>query len=96
MTSDRLYGHRWRRARVAFLAANPLCLYCERQGRAVAATVVDHIVPHKGDRDLFWSEANWQPLCKRCHDSIKAKEEHGRQVGCGADGVPLDAAHHWA
>jgi 5-methylcytosine-specific restriction endonuclease McrA len=37
--------------------------------------VVDHIIPHKGDKALFWDEKNWQPLCKYCHDSIKAKEE---------------------
>ena len=32
------------------------------------ATVVDHIVPHRGDHALFWDEQNWQPLCKSCHD----------------------------
>jgi 5-methylcytosine-specific restriction protein A len=30
--------------------------------------VVDHVIPHKGDRALFWDEANnWQALCARCH-----------------------------
>ena len=32
------------------------------------ATVVDHVIPHRGDRKLFWDEQNWQPLCKECHD----------------------------
>lgn len=32
------------------------------------STVVDHIIPHRGNMDLFWYEENWQPLCKRCHD----------------------------
>ena len=32
------------------------------------ATVVDHIIPHRGDKRLFWDEKNWQPLCKDCHD----------------------------
>lgn len=36
----------------------------------MAAVVVDHIIPHRGDFDfLFWeSTSNWQPLCKSCHD----------------------------
>jgi len=41
---------------------------CQRNGKLSPATVVDHILPHRGDEDLFWDESNWQPLCKRCHD----------------------------
>ena len=29
----------------------------EAQGRVVPATVVDHVVPHRGDQKLFWDEA---------------------------------------
>lgn len=58
-----------------FLAERPLCCYCERKGRVAIATVVDHIDPHKGDQAKFWNEANWQPMCKPCHDSVKAAEE---------------------
>jgi 5-methylcytosine-specific restriction protein A len=43
------YGPRWRRARAAFLARHPLCALCRAQGRVVPATVVDHVVPHRGD-----------------------------------------------
>jgi predicted ATPase len=25
----------------------------------VQATVVDHVMPHRGDQRLFWDEANW-------------------------------------
>lgn len=52
----------------------------------VAATVVDHITPHKGDKALFWQRANWQPLCKRCHDIKTAIEDggFGRPVGTTA------------
>ena len=32
------------------------------------ATVVGHIIPHRGNQKLFWDEKNWQPLCKDCHD----------------------------
>lgn len=59
---------RWRAARRRFLEQHPLCVYCLKNDKVVAAEVVDHIVPHRGDQKLFWDESNWQPLCKRCHD----------------------------
>jgi len=39
--------------------------------------VVDHIVPHRGDRALFWDTSNWQPLCKPHHDAKTAREDGG-------------------
>ena len=62
------YNAEWRRARKAFLQKHPLCEECRKDGRLTPATVVDHIIPHRGDRKLFWDENNWQPLCKGCHD----------------------------
>ena len=62
------YGSRWRRARAGFLAQHPLCAACRAQGRVVQATVVDHVVPHRGDPKLFWDQSNWAPACKPCHD----------------------------
>lgn len=66
--AKRGYGHAWRKAAKAFLERHPLCRACEQLGRTAAATVVDHVRPHRGDRSLFWNVGNWQPLCKRCHD----------------------------
>lgn len=66
--SSRGYDSRWRVARKAFLQAHPLCAECLREGRYTAASVVDHIIPHRGDMRLFWDMENWQPLCKDCHD----------------------------
>jgi 5-methylcytosine-specific restriction enzyme A len=68
------YGARWRRARAAYLARRPLCVPCKTAGRLRAATVVDHVVPHRGDPVLFWDEANWAALCKLCHDVKTARE----------------------
>ncbi len=62
-------------AREQFLREHPLCAYCEAEGRAVAASVVDHKVPHRGDQDLFWDRGNWQSLCSTCHSSTKQREE---------------------
>jgi 5-methylcytosine-specific restriction protein A len=78
-TAERGYTYAWQQARERFLRAHPLCCYCERQGRWIPASVVDHIKPHQGDDRLFWDEANWQPLCKPCHDTVKAKEERGQR-----------------
>lgn len=66
--ASRGYDKRWQAARRRFLRAHPLCAECQRNGVLTPATVVDHIIPHRGDERLFWDEANWQPLCKPCHD----------------------------
>ena len=62
------YDARWRKARALFLRQNPLCAECHKNGVLTPATVVDHIIPHRGDAVLFWDKQNWQPLCKDCHD----------------------------
>jgi 5-methylcytosine-specific restriction enzyme A len=48
------YDGRWRKARAEFLAEHPLCAHCLAEGRLTPATVVDHVVPHRGDQRLFW------------------------------------------
>ena len=69
------YDSKWRAARMRFLRHHPLCAECMRQGRITPATVVDHIVPHRGNERLFWDETNWQPLCKSCHDQKTGRGE---------------------
>lgn len=70
------YDRKWRSYRLRYLAKNPLCAECMRQnGRATEATVVDHIVPHKGDVKLFWDFKNHQPLCRAHHDRKTARGE---------------------
>jgi len=75
--NERGYTYAWQRARQHFLRAHPLCAEHERQGRVEPACVVDHIVPHKGDKTLFWDRNNWQSLCKPCHDRKTATEDSG-------------------
>ena len=74
-STQRGYGYAWQKARAGYLLSHPLCVYCERDGRAEPATVVDHKVPHQGDQALFWDKSNWQSLCKPHHDGQKAREE---------------------
>ena len=71
------YTTAWQKAREAYLRAHPLC-QCEDcdegRKRLTPATVVDHKIPHKGDRKLFWDSSNWQAMAKPCHDRKTARE----------------------
>ncbi|MFG1282276.1 HNH endonuclease signature motif containing protein [Xanthobacter autotrophicus] len=67
---ERGYGTKWDSERAAYLKAHPTCMRCPSP-----ATVVDHIVPHRGDTKLFWDRSNWQPLCRTCHDRWKQSQE---------------------
>lgn len=69
------YNAAWRKASKQFLAAHPLCGECRLNGRLVKATVVDHVIPHRGDKELFWDRSNWRALCKRCHDRKTRRED---------------------
>lgn len=73
--SQRGYDSKWRKARDRFLKAHPLCVRCLENGKFISANVVDHIVPHRGSKELFWDESNWQSLCKRCHDKKTMTED---------------------
>lgn len=71
----------WGRASKAYLRRNPLCADCLDLGVVEAATEVDHIVPHRGDRKVFFDRSNWQGLCKSCHSRKTAREVfHGGGV----------------
>lgn len=83
-SAQRGYGYKWQKAREGYLREHPLCKRHEDRGDLVPATVVDHIKPHRGDMSLFWSRANWQPLCKPCHD-LKTATEDGAFGRPGAD-----------
>ena len=61
---------RWRTEREHFLMDNGYCIACDR-----IATVVDHKIRVRDGAD-FWNQRNWQPMCKRCHNSKTAKESN--------------------
>ena len=100
----------WKRGRARHLAGEPLCRYCLQlgivnDGSLTAAglpqpeprrrfLVVDHIVPHRGDRERFMDASNWQTLCPDHHDRTKKLEENrGYSNQRGADGWPIDPGH---
>ena len=65
----------WSRIRKRRLADDPLCVMCLAEGKTNAATIVDHVVPHKGNRELFFSYANTQSLCETHHNRDKQRME---------------------
>lgn len=92
-STQRGYGYRWQKASKAFLRSHPLC-QCSECGegriRVLAATVVDHRIPHRGDMALFWDSDNWQAMSKACHDKKTALEDGG--FGRGGVGQKSSAA----
>lgn len=87
---------RWRQLRNLQLSAEPLCKLCEEAGKVTAATVVDHIEPHRGDEKLFWDQENLRSLCTPCHEHLASvKDTTGIDPGCNVDGEPLDKNHPW-
>ena len=79
--AQRGYDAEWRRRRKAFLVQHGYrcaeTVGAEARRCLTPASVVDHIVPHRGDPGLFWDEANWQCLCKRHHDRKTATLDGG-------------------
>ena len=87
--------HQWQDLRARQLRMHPLCLFCLKQGYTVAANVVDHIRPHRGDPALFHDPDNLQSLCKQHHDGAKQEQEKsGTLRGSDANGYPLDVDKH--
>jgi 5-methylcytosine-specific restriction endonuclease McrA len=83
----------WRARRRYQLAIEPFCRMCRNDGRAVVATVADHIKPHRGGFAAFFF-GELQSLCKLHHDSAKKREEwRGYDTQIGIDGYPVDPEH---
>jgi 5-methylcytosine-specific restriction protein A len=75
--AQRGYDGKWQKYRAAYLKSHAYCVDPRHGEVLVLATVVDHIIPHRGDKRLFWLHSNHQPLCKRCHDIKTATEDGG-------------------
>lgn len=57
------------------LLREPFCRVCAAKGIRTPATVVDHVVPFRGDWWLFVDPGNHQSLCKYHHDQKTAREQ---------------------
>lgn len=65
--SARGYDRRWRKLRLMYLRAHPLCVRCMG-----AATIADHVIPRSAGGTDTWD--NLQSMCWSCHN-VKIGEE---------------------
>ncbi|MFW6029444.1 MAG: HNH endonuclease [Halanaerobiales bacterium] len=66
----------WRKMRKVVLTRdNYTCQNCGSQTKVV----VDHIIPHRENLELFIEETNLITLCKECHDNKTRKEIQKRK-----------------
>jgi len=79
----------WYKHRRAQLRRESQCRMCQQP-----ATVVDHVTPHKGHRELFFNAANLQSLCQHHHDTAKRSQE-SKPRGSKLDGTPLVPQPGW-
>lgn len=71
-------SRRWRRLRLIYLRANPLCVDCKAHNELVSATEVHHIIDVvRGGSD---SEENLEALCKSCHSRKTATNKHRKHM----------------
>lgn len=80
----RWYGlQRWKDLRWSVLERDGFtCQICGRLEGDTSQLVADHVEPHMGDPEKFWS-GELQTLCKSCHDSTKQSMERGQRKANG-------------
>ena len=83
----------WKYRRQQQLQDHPLCALCLVEHTVSAATVADHIVPHKGNAELFYY-GPLQSLCTRHHNKTKKDMEViGYHNAVDVHGRPIDPNH---
>jgi 5-methylcytosine-specific restriction endonuclease McrA len=78
------YGARWTKLRNWWISIQPRCVgWPNANGCPLNATgsIVDHIIPHRGDESLLYSAQNLQTLCRSCHARKTATEGEGYDPG---------------
>ena len=76
-TSDyqQLYASaKWKALQLSQLRNYPQCVKCGEK-----ATEVHHVIPHRGNEDLFYDPSNLVSLCHTCHSEETRKEVLQRQ-----------------
>jgi hypothetical protein len=88
---------RWQDLRWSVLLRDQFtCQICRRLEGDTSKLVCDHVEPHRGDVEKFWS-GPFQTLCKPCHDGQKQKEEVAARAA-GLDvygGKPASSRPDW-
>ena len=75
---EKAYGQtRWKAISAVQLSKKPLCERCSSFGEVSIAEHADHIIPHRGDQELFW-KGKLQSLCVSCHSWKTNQEPKGK------------------
>ena len=82
--SERGYDHRWSKASASHRRSHPLCGYCALEGRITAATLVDHLYPHRVFDGVFWKREWWVSSCDDCHNGFKQRIERAGKASIDA------------
>lgn len=87
---------RWKGMRRLQLIAFPWCAACLTVSIYAAATTADHVVPHRGDPELFYN-GELQSLCFSCHSRKTAGETLHKTEGRGGEKLSGrgDTAQGW-
>jgi 5-methylcytosine-specific restriction endonuclease McrA len=68
----------WQRLRWKVLVRDCFtCAICHQLMADSSQLVCDHVQPHRGDVQRFWT-GPFQTLCKPCHNSTKQRDEQKR------------------
>lgn len=76
----------WKTRRAEQLQREPLCRMCAEANIIREANIADHVIPHRGDWDLFVGGL-LQSLCVDCHNVRKQREEALAVRAGGGGGV---------
>ena len=60
----------WRKMSKEFLLEHPFCEICGDKSE-----VVHHVIPPRGNEELFFDKTNLSAVCKRCHDTVLTPKE---------------------
>lgn len=73
------YDKEWEAYRWRFLHYNNTCYACGRAGekKRGKGLHIDHVIPHRGNQELFWKVDNLIPLCGSCHSVVTGRFDNG-------------------
>ena len=67
----------WRMIKAKIKSEQPLCVSCLHKGIVTATYAVDHVFPHRRDKERFLHNL-FQGLCLECHTQKTIDENEGK------------------
>ncbi|MGQ2989507.1 MAG: hypothetical protein ACT6RD_03400 [Brevundimonas sp.] len=86
---ERGYSRAWDLASKGHVRNDPLCRYCLLIGEYRAATLTDHLYPHRRFEGVFWIKTYWISSCDDCHVGFKQRIERKGKAALDALAIRL-------